>query len=80
MERYFIDERGGCIAVRDNEKTDPDDNGLHEDTEGVVKFWMGEIKTKHCKTCGSGQGGEWKIKEEDRTAAKKLCDGLNEKI
>ena len=80
MERYFIDERSGCLAVRDNGKTNPDDYGLHEDTKGVVKFWMGKINTKHCKACGSVKDRVWEIKEEDRIAAKKLCDELNEKL
>lgn len=39
MNRYFVDERVGCIAVRDRLKTDPEYQGLHPDTEGVVRFW-----------------------------------------
>ncbi len=36
--RYFVDERAGCIAIRDHWNTDPGYQGLHPDTEGVVVF------------------------------------------
>ena len=40
--RYFVDERSGCVAVRDKKYTDPEYRGLHDDTRGVVKYWQGE--------------------------------------
>lgn len=51
-DRYFIDERVGCIAVRDRENTDLEYQGLHSDTQGVVKFWGGELAEDCCPTCG----------------------------
>lgn len=39
--RFFVDERVGCVAVRDRLLTDPDYLGLHHDIEGVVLFLMG---------------------------------------
>ncbi len=35
-QRYFVDERGGCIVVRDRTQTDPDYNGRDADTPGVM--------------------------------------------
>ena len=40
-ERYFVDVRCGIVAIRDHYYTDPDYNGLHSDTPGVVKSWSG---------------------------------------
>jgi hypothetical protein len=42
MPRFFVDERNGCVAIRDNELHDPDDNGCDADKIDVVKFAMGE--------------------------------------
>lgn len=39
-ERYYVDERVGCIAVRDR-TLDNEEPGLHSDTTGVVKYWHG---------------------------------------
>jgi len=73
MERYFVDERVGCIAVRDRENTDPDYNGLHSDTKGVVKFWEGIHKYPTC-TCGNS---EYQIPNEIRENAYDFCATLN---
>ncbi len=40
-ERYYTDERVGCIAVMDRTKIDHDYNGLHSDSPGVVVYWPG---------------------------------------
>ena len=39
--RYFVDERAGCVAVRDRDETEPDYPGLHCDTKGVVFYRHG---------------------------------------
>lgn len=39
--RYFVDERSGCIAIRDRWNTNPEYQGLHSDTEGVMVFRTG---------------------------------------
>ena len=77
MDRYFIDERGGCIAVRDRENTDPEYPGLHSDTEGVVQYWDGHKTEKKCSECGHVQFAGWEVSEEAKTAAMELCDRLN---
>jgi rubredoxin len=78
MERYFVDERSGCIAVRDRTKTAPDYNGLHADTEGVVKYWEG-IPVRHvCPTCGHTEGWGYTVPETAIEEARGLCDSLNQ--
>lgn len=41
MDRFYVDERAGCIAIRDKYNTDQEYKGLHPDTQGVVWFQMG---------------------------------------
>ncbi len=78
MERYFVDKRSGCIAVRDRMKTDPDYNGLRADTEGVVKYWDG-IPVRHvCPTCGHADGRGYTVPETAIQEATALCDRLNQ--
>ena len=67
QDRYFVDERGGCIAVRDINHTDPAYSGLHSDTEGVVRFWSGMRTTS----------GNWAVPDEFKEAAYRLCSVLN---
>jgi hypothetical protein len=76
-DRYFIDERNGCVAVRDRTLTSPDYPGLFPDTEGVVQFWWGERIDKVCPTCSHKSMGEWKVADKDIEAARTLCAGLN---
>jgi hypothetical protein len=40
-DRFIVDERTGCIAVRDTGMMD-DNQGLHPDMEDVVAYWTGE--------------------------------------
>lgn len=77
VERYFVDGRVGCIAVRDRRYTDPTYQGLHADTAGVVAHWQGERKTKTCPTCGHVGFDTWAVTEEHRQAAHELCAKLN---
>ena len=77
MDRYFIDERGGCIAVRDREDTNPDDHGLHPETQGVVKYWHGEPTTQKGRACRHGSLGGWVVLEYDKAEAERICDSLN---
>ena len=75
--RFFVDERTGCIAVRDRGYTDPEYNGLHSDTVGVVRYWDGKPETVTCPTCGHTRSNGFSIADEDRQAAHALCDRLN---
>lgn len=67
MSRFFIDERIGCIAVRDRELTEPDYPGLHPDTCGVVKYWHGI----------QADGGVWALTAASIDEAHRLCELLN---
>ncbi len=75
--RYFVDKRIGCVAVRDSEHTNPEDQGLHEDTCGVIKFWSGKLdKIVRCPTCGH-LDTKWDVDEETIAEAEALCEELN---
>lgn len=76
-DRHFIDERGGCIAVRDREQTDPDYNGLHSDTPGVVWYESGVYEPQTCSHCGSVTRYEWKLRPGARERAETECNRLN---
>ena len=76
-DRYFVDERGGCIAVRDRLNTDPEDSGLDSDKDGVVKYWAGFQQKHLCPTCHQVTHTEWKVKDADRADAEGLCFQLN---
>lgn len=78
MERFFVDERGGCVAVRDRTETDPKYPGLHPDTRGVVDYWSGVRSTDTCPTCGHKKSDGWTVSQESLGAAHKLCARLNE--
>ena len=78
MDRYFVDERGGCIAVRDREKTDPEYPGLHPDTTGVIQYCGGTPIADTCPTCGQRCPAGWEIADADRRAAVTLCAELNQ--
>ena len=77
MARYFVDERSGCIAVRDGENTDWNHPGLCHDTTGVVRFWHGSPMDETCPTCGQRRPAGWTLAEEARRAAYTLCAELN---
>lgn len=66
-ERYFVDGRVGCVAVRDKDNTDPDYPGLHSDTRGVVAYWQGHKNIND----------EWEVSQEQDDNAKKICEALN---
>jgi len=70
IDRYFLDIRVGCAAVRDRQHTSYDETypGLHQDMPDVVLY-------KHGTNPVSGM--DWVVKEEDIEELKSLCDKLN---
>jgi hypothetical protein len=74
--RYFVDERCGCIAVRDRWNTDPDYPGLHYDTTGIVRYWHGKVMPQDCPCCGTVKHGVM-VDPKDKAAAILLCAELN---
>ena len=67
-KRYFVDERSGIVAVRDRYFTDREYNGLHSDTNGVVKSWGGVYNSKF---------GHWSVPRASVQEAVKMCASLN---
>ena len=65
-KRFFVDERAGIVAVRDRTSTDPDYQGLHISTTGVVWSRMGVSKTDG-----------WELSPTHLKYARELCDLLN---
>jgi len=68
MDRYFLDIRVGCAAVRDRQHPSYDESypGLHQDTPDVVLY-------KH----GKNTYGNWEVNKEDILELQSLCDKLN---
>jgi len=68
MDRYFLDIRVGCAAVRDRQHPSYDESypGLHQDTTDVVLYKHGKITY-----------GNWEVSEEDILELQSLCDKLN---
>jgi len=65
--RYQLDIRKGCAAVRDTwhpsyRRTE----SLHEDLEDVIEY-----------RCGKTSGSEWTMQEEDLEYLRNLCDRIN---
>jgi hypothetical protein len=69
MDRYFLDIRVGCAAVRDRAHLNYDETypGLHQDTPDVVLY-------KHGRNI---KGDGWIMVDEDIEELKSLCDKLN---
>lgn len=78
-ERYFVDERGGCIAVRDRQHVeyDPDYQGLHPDTPSVVFYRGGQQVQHRCETCKQITHTTWMMRPDDVVAAHAECERLN---
>lgn len=68
-DRYFLDIRIGCAAVRDRQHPDYDESypGLHGDTPDVVLYKHGSEVAKV----------GWEMREEDIKELQDLCDKLN---
>ena len=77
-DRFFVDDRSGCVAVRDRLDTNPDDQGLWPETMGVVKFWGKEHIKKECPTCGHTTSS-WGDGDDVLAKATALASYLNAK-
>ena len=65
--RYYVDKRAGCVAVRDRENTDADDNGPNPHQRGVMFFRLGSYT----------QDTGWVLSGVDITNAENECARLN---
>ena len=68
MPRFFIDERVGCIAIRDSQHPDFDieHQGLDSELPCVVKFEMGKLVNN-----------EWIVGDETIKKFRSECASLN---
>lgn len=68
MPRFFVDERVGCIAIRDTQhpEFDVEHQGLDSELPDVVKFEMGTLVDN-----------EWVVSEEIIEHFKSECASLN---
>ena len=67
MDRYFLDIRGGCAAVRDRQHP-----GYDEDYPGLHKSMLDVVEYKH-----GFQSDGWSMRKEDIDYLQDLCDKLN---
>jgi len=63
MQRYYVDVRDGCGAVRDRQKTGNEEQGLNPHTKGVVLYKIGKW---------SNIFGEWVMDKGDLQELKDL--------
>lgn len=75
-DRYFVDRRCGCVAVRDREKMDPEENGLHPDMECVVRYWDIPMQSSPCPTCGHVRS-KFSCGDTETAMAEYLADSMN---
>lgn len=68
--KFYIDERCGCIAVRERIAQDVS-NGCHPDLIDVIAFWQGTNSFD-----GNGQI-MWSVADWQREKAASLCAKLN---
>ena len=68
MPRFFVDERVGCIAIRDTQhpEFDVEHQGLDADMPCVVKFQMGNL----------AKNG-WELRDDTIQRFKDECASLN---
>lgn len=71
-DRFFIDERSGCIAVRDklHPKFDPDYPGLHFDTPDVIYYGHGQ------RSENEGEPACWTINDMVKIKAYSVLEHL----
>ena len=69
MPRFFVDERVGCIAIRDSHHPDFDieHQGLDSELPCIVKFEMGKLVNN-----------EWVVSDETIDKFRSKCVSLNE--
>lgn len=79
-QRFYVDEREGCIAVRDRTNDDPDSCGLHPYTPGVVWFERGFERRDACPHCQQKMPRVWHLYGGARERADAECRRLNSEM
>ena len=75
-KRFFVDDRCGCVAVRDREKYDPEEPHLDSDVIDVVWFRMKKLIPQRCDKCYQSIQGKWDD-EDSVDEAIRECEKLN---
>lgn len=72
MTKYYVDERSGCIAIREflPDGQEYDCPGLNEESKGVVHFWASANIAKF-------ENGYWKLDSEFVKKVNKKCAIMN---
>lgn len=73
--RYVVDERIGCVGIKEIDKVNPDENGLSPDIDGVVFFRMGE---KEYQGTDGFNDYSWKVDQDLLEICHQVCAMLNE--
>lgn len=78
-ERFYVDERVGCIGVRDRteDASRVDEPGLNTETTGLLRLWFGVHKTKQCPTCHTMLDDGYTISDVVKQSAAGLAEKLN---
>ena len=77
-ERYYVDERICCIAVRDRTLDSEHEPGLHSYTTGVIQYWHGTQKEPTpCPTCGHKGLSPRMVSDDIKAEAEVLCNKMN---
>ena len=76
-KRFYVDERLGCIALRDRTKAS-DSPRLHSDLPDVILFFAAvQVPNKPCPTCKHVEGFQWFIPDGLRKQLQDQADQLN---
>ena len=78
MPRYFVDERGGCAAIRDSRKTEKEGNGLHSDMDSVVAYMSGIRLSTKCPHCHHESFDSWTLDPVILAGMYEDCEKLNQ--
>lgn len=73
MERYYIDERVGCIAICDA-AIHNDSNGLNPSKRNVVRYWSGIDITGRIF---GARFVTWRVPGYIRKRARRICQEMN---
>ena len=74
--RYFVDQRPGCVAVCDSQVRQPGIGHLGEHAPGVCGFWLGDGHEWTDEWTGKRRV-QWAVPGHKIRAAVELCEKLN---
>ena len=75
QNRYYVDIRIGCVAVRDR-NIHVDSQGLNDEMDGVMFFKIFSFNPRSCPACGHTISS-WADGREEIEEATRVCNQLN---